>query len=244
MESLAKVRINLQRRNKDTLQANDIEKDIDEYFESFTYFYMFFENINGKKIVTIAFLKSQGAPNIRKLNLLTNLTNDPANTIEIEPIISKDGLSILLGKDIINSIEYEIALPCDDIIYDEYFGLDEDEFDDFQNVKNIKLNFVIKGKKGKNILKDKNTIIKIRDKVADMFKNKKINSYDYTADLTFSAKAKDEEETLLTYDFMDNKFISKAKFRFELVSSWENEVKVIMHKKYMEKRKELIISLR
>ncbi|WP_159413135.1 hypothetical protein, partial [Ruminiclostridium josui] len=165
---------NFQRRNKKTLETNNIEKEIDEFFECYTYFYMFFEENNNKPVVTIAFLRSQAAPNIRCLKLISKLMSNPDYIIEIEPITTEDGLAVLMNKRIINSINYSVALPSDDELAKSIYGInDEDLFDAFCNLSSLNMTLSLRGPKGKNIINDKKSLKIIFDKLSSFSKEKK-----------------------------------------------------------------------
>ncbi|MEL7672041.1 hypothetical protein [Methanobacterium sp.] len=230
--------INYQRRNKTTLEPKDLEKSIDEIFESFTYFYLFFEKVGEKKVVTIAFLNFQSAPGIRQLKMLTSLMGNPDYIIDIEPIVSLDCIALLMGKQIVNTLNYSVSLPPDDALSSEVFGLKEEEFDALRNLKSLDLTLELKGTRSKDVFKDKNVIRVFYNNLKN-FTDKR-NGYN----LSVSAKAKNEDEKMLEYNFLDNKFISKATLNFENEIAWQLEVEKTMHIKYMDMRMELLKSLK
>lgn len=231
--------INFQRRNANTLQPNDIEKSIDEYFECFTYFYLFFEENDGNPVATIAFLKAQSAPDIRKLSLLALLMTLPDCKMKIEPIINPDGLALLMNKSIINSINYSVSLPIDDVLSQSVYGINsEDDFDSFRNLKSLNFDITLKGNKGKDILRDKNLLIKIANSI------KAFTDNHHGSNPSISAAAKNDNEKMIEYDFLDNLFISKTSFNYGTDSGWEDVVKAQMHEKYLGIRRDLLTCVR
>lgn len=230
--------INYQRRNKTTLQPKDLEKDMDEIFESFTYFYLFFEKIDKKEVATIAFLNFQSAPGIRRLNLITRLMGNPDYVMNIDPIVSLDCIALIMNKKIVNTMTYSVSLPPDDKLASEIFGLSEEEFDKLRNIKSLELSIELKGARSKDVFKEKKIIRKLYNNLTK-FTNKR-NGYSSS----ISSKAKDENERMLEYSFLDNKFISKATVNFENESAWQKEVAKIMHDKYIEMRTVLLSSLK
>ncbi|QNU67281.1 hypothetical protein EHE19_001675 [Ruminiclostridium herbifermentans] len=227
--------INFQRRNVNTLKPNDIEKSIDEFFECFTYFYTFYEENNGNPVVTIAFLKAQAAPDIRKLALLSSLMTSPDYKIKVEPIITPNGLALLMNKRIINSINYSVSLPTDDTLAQNIFGVNhEDDFDSFNNLKTLNFTITLKGSKGKNILNNRNILANISERVRTFTNNRN------GTNASISAMARNDNEKMIEYDFLDNLFISKTSFDFGTESGWEDIVKAKMHEKYLDLRSDLL----
>lgn len=231
--------INFQRRNTNTLQSNDIEKNIDEFFECFTYFYLFFEENDGNPVVTIAFLKAQSAPDIRRLSLLSLLMTSPDYKMKIEPIINPNGLALLMNKSIINSINYSVTLPVDDVLSQNVYGINtDDDFDSFRNLKSLNFNISLKGSKGKDILQNKTLLSRISDSIRTFTSNHS------GTNASISARAKNEDEKMIEYDFLDNLFISKTTFRFGSELGWEDIVKAQMHEKYLSIRRDLLTCVR
>lgn len=230
---------NFQRRNVNTLQPTDIEKDIDEYFECFTYFYIFFEENDNNPVVTIAFLKAQAAPDIRKLSLLSSLMSSPDYKVNIEPISTPDGLALLMNKHIINSIDYSVTLPADDTLAQSIFGVNnEDTFDSFNNLKSLNFTITLKGNKNKNILNNRNMLENISERI------KTFTNIRHGTNPSASAKARNDNEKMIEYDFLDNLFISKTSFDIGTIEAWEDIVKAKMHEKYLDLRRDLLAYVR
>jgi len=221
--------LDVQKRDKNNFKAVAIETEENEYIEVFTYCYVFFERVE-KKALTIAYLSSQSAPNIRHLEkLLSNYKNKGKNReLHIVPIICKDIVEFLNRKEIVNSISYKVAVPSDEVLANIFDKEDVTGFDNFMNLKETEMVITIKGKRGKNILKDKNILKVLFDRLQE---KRNVNNIDI--------KAKNEGEDMMTYSYLDNKFAANAKFNLEknaLESQRLEEIKGLLYKKYEENR--------
>ncbi|GMQ63518.1 hypothetical protein [Vallitalea maricola] len=230
--------IDFQKRKITTLKSTKITKADDEFFEVFTYFYMFFEDNNNNPTITLAFMKSQSAPDIRKLSLLSRKMTDPDYIIDVTPIIAKNGIDLIIKKDIVNSITYKISLPPDNLLDLDALGLSEKEFEEISELKSIDYEFTLKGKRSKNILNDKNILKKIFNKTKS-YSLKKNGMSD-----ELIACCRNEDEDMTKYNFLDNKFISKVTIDIANVSYWDDEVRLKMHEKYMKIRRVLLNHVR
>lgn len=222
----------LQRRNPTNFKSKDIDKDVDEDIEVFTYFYMIFERAEGK--VSIIYLTSLSAPGIRQLDeLMTKYSLDSKKRTLISPIITRDVSNVLKSKDIVNAYSYKIAVPTDKILGLNGIGLNEEAYDNLENVKTTEVVITITAERNKNLFKDKGKIAKLTDKIYKTSGSKVKDCL---------AKAKNSNGTLIPYHFLDNEFIEKAKFKY---TSEDGELRVKEIKeellgKYLLHRDELL----
>ncbi|MFR6290243.1 MAG: hypothetical protein ACLUKQ_02200 [Peptococcaceae bacterium] len=224
--------LDVQKRNKGDYRATVIETEENEYIEVFTYCYLFFETTE-KEALTIAYLSSQSAPNIRHLGKLLSVYKNQGTNREMRiiPVICKDIVEFLNRKQIVNSISYKVSVPSDQVLAEIFDEGDIAIFDNFMNLKETEMVVTIKGTRGKNILKDRKILTWLFTKLQS---KKNVSNIDI--------KAKNEGEEMMTYSYLDNKFAAKAVFNLDKDIS-ENQrleiIKRIVYNKYIENRKDI-----
>ncbi|WBW95267.1 hypothetical protein [Oceanirhabdus sp. W0125-5] len=222
----------MHRRNQKSFESVKIEKKKDEEIEVFTYFKIFFER--HVKKVSIAYLTSLSAPNIRKLNnIITRYHTDRKRMLDITPIITKDVAKMLKKKQLINAVSYKLAVPTDKILGLDGIGLTESVFEELENVKSTEIVITITAQRNKNLLKDKGKIEEFKDHIYKTHKGRVKDCL---------AKAKDEGQNMLPYHFLDNEFITKAKFKYTSQDGDKRveEIKKTLVDKYILHRGELL----
>lgn len=224
---------NIQKRNRKDYSTKKIEIDIDEDMEVYTYLYIFFEE--SVKKISIAYLTSKSAPHISKIsNLIYKYGNNKSNVIEVNPILTEESTKILQGKQIINAIQYKIAVPTQKIIGLDGIGLPEDVYEELVNVKSTDIVITITAERNQNLLKDKTKIETLKDHI---YKTHKSNVKDCLA------KAKDSTRShALPYHFLENEFISKVNFKYSTKNIEEryNEIRDKLHTEYINNRNDLL----
>lgn len=224
----------VQRRDRETYSAQNIEKEEKEDIEIYTYFYIFFEKAQENKVMTIAYLSGQSAPGIRLLsNLVFRYGDKDSKRLNIQPIITQDIINVIKRKEIINSFTYKIAVPVDGILKGQ-LKLSEDDFDKFRNLNQAEIQITIAGKRNQDIFNDKNVLSDLVEKIPIYPKKK-------GKDITF--KAKDSGEDLANYKYIDNKVVRKVEFEYQSTEKPEarqKEIKNKLYDMYMQNRKSLI----
>ncbi len=223
----------VQRRHRETHTAKGIEKAEQEDIEIYTYFYIFFEKAKQNRVVTIAYLSGQSAPTIRLLsNLIIKYGDKDNKRLLVSPIITKDVVGILKKKDILNSFSYKVSVPSDRVLRE--LGLSEDAFDNFRNLNYADIEITIGGNRNKDILENKDFLYELVQKIPNHRKKheKKI-----------SFKAKNENEQLAEYKYIDDKVVRKVEFEYQTTDNpdaRQNEIKDKLFEIYKQNRNTLL----
>lgn len=224
---------NIHRRNMKDFSSQEIVVNQDEEVEIFTYLFLFFEETVQK--VSIAYLTSLSAPNIRQLtDMVRRYTTDKTKELEISPILTKEVTSILRKKDIVNAIQYKIAVPSDKILGLDGLGLPEKVYDELENVKSTDIVITISAERNKNLFKDKSVIEELKNHIYSTHKDK-------VKECLAKAKNNETGQSMLVYHFLDNEFISKIKIDLTSGNGDERveEISNKMYNEYNNKRNEL-----
>lgn len=223
----------VQKRDRETYSAQDIEKSEKEDIEIYTYFYIFFEKAKTNRVVNIAYLSGQSAPNIRILcNLVSKYGDKDNRQLLVSPILTKDIVGILKKKDILNSISYTLAVPSDKVLRE--LGLSEKEFDNFRNLNHAEIEIKIKGERNKNILANKDFLDGIVQKILNNGNSK---------EKKLSFKAKNTDEQLAEYRYIDNKVVRKVEFEYQTTdnpAARQDEIKDKLYEIYKQNRNTLL----
>lgn len=188
-----------QLRNKDTFEAEPIDKNEDQEIEVFTYLLIDRENF------IISYLKEQSAPSIQRLGeLLTQVFKKDKLFAEISSITIEDALPLLSKKDQIGTIHYKVSIPPEGSKYFnlEYTGLSEKEYEALSNQKSI--DFEIKLVVNRN----KDSFENNRNKLSEIIK--KISGFSKWV----KVKAKNYDEFMQEYKIVDSPLTRKQKFNF------------------------------
>lgn len=156
--------------------------------------------------------------------------------MNITPILATDIIEIIKKKDIINSFSYKISVPSDQIL--KTLGLSEDEFDKFRNLNFAEVAIVIGGGRNKDIFNDKEFLRDLVEKIPVHLKKGEKN-------LLF--KAKNENESLADYRYIDNKVVRKIEFEYQTTdnsAARKNEIKDKLYDTYIQNRSNLLQFIR
>ena len=185
-------------RKTDTLKSRDISKAADELFESFSYFLI------DKSTFSVSYIKETTAPNISYLSYL--ITNEFISTDKIrgwiECLVDKDAIEMLSGKDIIGTMEYDIALPPE--YTKSLLRLSEKEYDLLQHQKGIRVAVTLQAARRK-------TSVFEEEKDATNFFTSMMKK-----GIDLKVKAKDEsDEFMQDFKLVENPFTKRVNFNYD-----------------------------
>lgn len=217
---------NLQKRNIEDKTSIEIDLESDEYLEVFTYFCIFFEKIQ----TIIAYVATNHSLPVSRIERILTKNN---NTMKIVPILARDVVGIIEGKDIVSKITYTTTHPSDKILSE--LGVTEELFEELSDKKSAKIEITLKSEGRNNSLFKDNKYLR---KLIDTIKNKDRKAIKVTA--------RNEDEKSKEYDILEQKLC--ASFAIDVnetdIKKRDLEYKQKILEVYWNNREELFECLR
>lgn len=221
---------NYQKRNRMTMQAEDIAIDPDQDFEVHTYFYLFFDN------AIIVYLGAQSAPGITKLNDMFSRHNvNETFKTEIVPVTAEDMIQILEHKDIVSSFEITVSIPSDQILTIDNLNLGETIYDAIRENVNTSITITFTAeRRNQNLFRERNNIGQVIERLTSRI-NGRINKMRF--------KAKNHNERTHEYDIIEKRFTKNISFNYENDVEGRNrriEIERTLIQLYVDNRTDII----
>ncbi|MCM1333468.1 MAG: hypothetical protein NC084_06165 [Bacteroides sp.] len=161
-------------RDKHTSESEQVPMLPSQLLELFTYCLIDFET------GIVSYINLHGTPNV---SVLCNIFNDFYTASDfhayLSTIISNDILDLISKKQVISSIDIDVAVPNDEIL-SGVIGLNEDDFDSLRDVPSKTISLHIS--KRANIFKNRNAFLdfinKVLSKNKDSLKSIKVRAKD------------------------------------------------------------------
>lgn len=176
-------------RDNVTLESSDVPMTRTQSLELYTYCLIDF----GTCIVS--YIGVSGAPKISAVKELFNLPFTPQDHTNawISSIMTHDIIHEIVRKDLITSFDISVAVPCDEVL-GELYGLQENAFENLQNVRRGIKRISVVATRNRNIFENKerdvnNLFNTVRERFGDRLK-------------TVRLKAKNANEEVQEYDLL------------------------------------------
>lgn len=208
------------KRNHDTGKLASIELEKRETIEAYTYLFVDFENC------VMSFLNLSGAPSRVVFEKYLN-SIEQTILLNCTPITTNKILEKIINKSILGTIEYSYCTPKENVLKD-IPGVSDSVLDSF-NINKSTISVSLAPPRSKSIAKRMKELLRLKD---DLEQN-------HGDDLKrISLNARDEDETMVTYNLLDYKFNSYA--YFDMISTLnEKNFKEIILKTYKEHKADL-----
>ncbi|WP_296878577.1 hypothetical protein [Thomasclavelia sp.] len=213
------------KRNHDTGNLSNIELDNGETIETYTYLYVDFENC------IMSFLMLSGAPSRVVFEKYLN-SIDQTITFDCTPITTNNILEKIINKSILGTIQYSYCNPKENVLKD-IPGVTDTVLDSL-NINKSTISVSLAPPRNKSLTRRAAELLKIKDDLEQLHNNdlKKI-----------SINARDEDETMVTYNLLDYKFNSYVSIQM-INTLNENDFKKIIIHAYNKQKKDLCNHIR
>ncbi|OUP69723.1 hypothetical protein B5F09_14250 [Erysipelatoclostridium sp. An173] len=208
------------KRNHDTGNLSNIELDNGETIETYTYLFVDFENC------IMSFLMLSGAPSRVVFEKYLN-SIDQTITFDCTPITTDNILEKIINKSILGTIQYSYCNPKENVLRD-IPGVTDTVLDSL-NINKSTITVSLAPPRNKSLTRRAAELLKLKDDLEQLHNNdlKKI-----------SINARDEDETMVTYNLLDYKFNSYVSIQM-INTLNENDFKKIIIQAYNKQKNDL-----
>lgn len=208
-------------RDKRTLEAGPIEIQENEQLNTVVYFYIDFNTCIS------CILSSEGVGYGTPIKKLL-MADFPSTIVIFANILSNDIINTIMKKDIIGMIEYEYAIPSDQMLNPDHMDYDIDIFDQLQNQQSMTFHQKFRIKKNKSAFKDNQGLLQVYTSLLDRHPHLK----------KFTVRAKNEGEKMEKFNIMEYKCKDTISYEEHDFSDYDSMFQ-IMKSAYEKKKGEL-----
>ena len=194
--------------------------DNGETIETYTYLFVDFENC------IMSFLMLSGAPSRVVFEKYLN-SIDQTITFDCTPITTNNILEKIINKSILGTIQYSYCNPKENVLKD-IPGVTDTVLDSL-NINKSTISVSLAPPRNKSLTRRVAELLRLKDDLEQLHNNdlKKI-----------SINARDEDETMVTYNLLDYKFNSYVSIQM-INTLTENDFKKIIIKAYNKQKNDL-----